>query len=346
MRKGGCYLNRGKGILVLIFLLLGLWLAWAGSGQGGIRGYFLRQSAQSQAEGKTPDRGGEQNTDSAAESPASMPPFPSQVVIPSAPQASPAEEKVILPTTIEGGMVLSNDSGLQVDLEGLKAEGAGIRLSSKGANILIIHTHGSESYTSDGINSFTATDSFRTEDSRFNMIRVGDELAASLESYGLTVIHDREMYDYPSYTGSYGRSGAAVAKHLQEHPEISLVLDVHRDAIGSGDVIYKTLAEGGGKPCSQLMLLAGTGENGLPHPNWRENLKLALYLQAAVVEKYPTLPRPIALKKERYNQQLSTGSLILEVGSSGNTLEEALCAVRFFADAAAPALLKLRLPAD
>jgi len=86
------------------------------------------------------------------------------------------------------------------------------------------------------------------------------------------------------------------------------------------------------------MLLVGTGENGLEHPNWKENLKFALSLQSAVVEKYPSLSRPIALKKERYNQQLSTGYLIVEVGSSGNTLDEALNAARLFADAAGPML--------
>ena len=117
---------------------------------------------------------------------------------------------------------------------------------------------------------------------------------------------------------------------------------MHRDAIGDGDVVYKTVAEAGGKPCSQLMLLVGTGENGLEHLYWKENLKFALLLQSAVVSKHPSLARPIALKKERYNQHLSTGSLILEVGSSGNTLSEALNAVRLFADAVAPALMDLK----
>ncbi|MFB0921196.1 MAG: stage II sporulation protein P, partial [Oscillospiraceae bacterium] len=128
---------------------------------------------------------------------------------------------------------------------------------------------------------------------------------------------------------------------LKKYPSISVVLDVHRDAIGDSDVVYKTVAEADGKSCAQFMLLVGTGENGLEHPNWKENLKFALYLQSAVVAKYPSLPRPIALKKERYNQHLSTGYLILEVGSSGNTLSEALNAVRLFADAAAPALKEL-----
>jgi stage II sporulation protein P len=158
------------------------------------------------------------------------------------------------------------------------------------------------------------------------------------------VIHDREIYDYPSYTGSYSRSGEAVEEYLAEYPSIAVVIDLHRDALGSGEVVYKTMAAVEGEGSSQVMLLVGTGESGLSHPNWEENLKLALYLQQAMIDDYPTLARPITVTPERYNQHLSVGSLLLEVGRSGNTLQEALCAVRLFADAAGPALLKLAAP--
>lgn len=274
--------------------------------------------------------------------PPSIPPFPKDVDVPTAAQQpKETEQLVVMPTTIEGGMAVRNDTDLQVDLQGLLLAGPSQKLPKTGIQILIIHTHGSESYTADDFNNYVPSDNFRTEDKAYSVVRVGDELAACLESYGLEVIHDREIYDYPSYTGSYNRSAAAIEAYLTQYPEIAVVLDVHRDAIGSGDVVYKTVAEGQGQPSSQLMMLVGTGQNGLSHPNWQENLRLALYLQSAVVEKYPTLARPIALKNERYNQQMTTGSLILEVGSSGNTLSEALQAVRLFADAAAPAMLKL-----
>ena len=271
----------------------------------------------------------------------SLPPFPSDVVVPETMTPAPVESPVILPTTIAGGMVITNSTSYELDLNSLVSGGTSVKLASKGPQILIIHTHGSEAYTPDMENGYSSVDSFRTEDAEYSVVRVGDELAACFESYGLSVIHDRNFYDFPSYTGSYAKSGDAVKKYLEEYPGISVVLDVHMDSIGDGDVVYKTIAEDSGKPCSQLMLLVGTGENGLEFPNWQENLKFALYLQSAVVSKYPSLSRPIALKKERYNQHLSTGSLILEVGSSGNTLGEALNAVRLFADAVAPALKKL-----
>ena len=233
------------------------------------------------------------------------------------------------------------NTSFELDLRSLVSAGTSVKLANDGPQILIIHTHGSEAYTPDKTESYDVSDTFRTEDPKYSVIRVGDELASCFESYGLSVIHDKSLYDYPSYTGSYAKSEEAVKKYLAEYPSITVVLDVHRDSIGDDDVVYKTVAESGGKPCAQLMMLVGTGENGLEHPNWQENLKFALYLQSAVVSKYPTLPRPIALKKERYNQHLSTGYLILEVGSSGNTLSEALNAVRLFASATAPALEKL-----
>jgi len=268
----------------------------------------------------------------------SLPPFPSEVEIPETSVPETEDAPVVLPTTIEGGMVITNNTSYELDLGSLVSAGTSVRLAEEGPQILIIHTHGSEAYTQDKTDTYEVSDTFRTEDTEHSIIRVGDELAACLQSYGLSVIHDRNIYDYPSYTGSYAKSGAAIQKYLEEYPGISVILDVHRDAIGEGDIVYKTVAEADGKPCSQVMLLVGSGENGLEQPKWQENLKFALYLQSAVLSRYPSLSRPIALKKERYNQQLSTGFLILEVGSSGNTLNEALNAVRLFADAAAPAL--------
>lgn len=252
----------------------------------------------------------------------------------------PGEETLpdILPTTIAGGLTIRNDTSYTPDLAQLLSQGMELTLPAEGVQILIVHTHGSEAYTPDGQDQYEASDSFRTQDTNYSVIRVGDELAEALESYGLTVTHDREIYDYPSYTGSYNRSGAAVEAHLAEHPETAIVIDLHRDALGTEDVIYKTVAALDGETSSQLMLVVGTGENGLEHPYWEENLKLALTMQAAVNARYPTLARPILLAQERYNQHLTTGSLILEVGSNGNTLQEALTAVRLFADAVGPVL--------
>jgi len=247
----------------------------------------------------------------------------------------------IVSTNMSAEMYIKNDTSYEIDVETMLREGTAIELPANEPQILIIHTHSSEAYTMDENDVYMESDIYRTEDCNYNVVRVGDELTAILEGYGLNVIHDRGIYDFPSYTGSYTRSGEAVQAYLSRYPSISIVIDLHRDALMSGDVVYKTEADIPEIDCAQVMLLAGTGENGLSHPNWRENLKLALYLQNAMNTKYPTLARPVAVKPERYNLHLTTGSLILEVGSSGNTLQEALNAIRLFADAAGPALAEL-----
>ncbi len=256
-------------------------------------------------------------------------------------QSTAPERAEVVPADLSAAVQIHNGTGLSVDAAALAAEGLQMRLPAGEAQILIVHTHSSEAYTPEGDDCYAASDPYRTEDKSYSVIRVGDRLAEKLEEYGLTVIHDREIYDYPSYTGSYSRSGAAVERYLAENPGIRIVIDLHRDALGSDEVIYKTKAELDGKTSAQVMLLVGTGENGLWHPNWRENLKLALYMQNAMDAKYPTLARPIELVSERYNQQLSTGMLILEDGSTGNTLREALTAIELFADAVGPALAEM-----
>lgn len=254
---------------------------------------------------------------------------------------SPAPEENVQETTIEGGMSIKNQTGYFVDAAQLLKAGADITLPAEDVQILIIHTHSSEAYTQAGLDRYRPSDTNRTEDTKFNIVRIGDELTEILTEEGLNVIHDRGIYDYPSYTGSYTRSGQAVQQYLETYPNIGIVLDIHRDALGSEGVVYKTMAEEDGVCASQIMLLAGSDGSGLEHPDWRRNLGLAVYLQNAVMENNPTLMRPIALVNERYNQHLCPGSLIVEVGSSGNTLQEALAAVRLFGRAIAPELLEL-----
>ncbi len=254
---------------------------------------------------------------------------------------TPSRAETAVELTISGKALLKNETSYAVDPWQIVEDGTPIRLHAGGPQVLIVHTHSSEAYMPAGIDRYEPSDSARTEDSEHNIIRVGDELTRLFEQAGLSVIHDRNIYDFPSYTGSYARSGAAVEQLLREYPGISVVLDVHRDALGSDDVIYKTVAEEAGTCASQAMLLVGTDESGLYHPKWRENLSLALYLQNALAAEHPTLMRPVSLVPQRYNQNLCPGMLILEVGSSGNTMQEALAAARLFAATAAPALLRL-----
>lgn len=269
--------------------------------------------------------------------------------VPETPKPSPETLSVVLDsgaeealeTTIQGGLSIKNETDYSPDINAILANGPQLSLPSEGPQILIIHTHGSEAYTQAGLDRYDAEDNSRTSDTRYNIVRVGDELAGIFEEAGLKVIHDREIYDYPSYTGSYTRSGAAIEEYLDQYPDIAMVIDLHRDALGADGVVYKTVAEEQGVCASQVMLLVGTDASGLEHSNWQTNLSLALYLQQKVSEEHPTLMRPVSLVQQRYNQHLTPGSMIIEVGSSGNTLQEALAAIRLFGNSAAPALSNL-----
>lgn len=271
-------------------------------------------------------------------------PTPEPTPTPTAAGAEPsvtADGLPIVATTITGGLTLKNETDYDINVQALLEEGPATQLAADQPQILIIHTHSSEAYTPAGADLYSASDTCRTEDTNYNIVRVGDVLTASFEKAGLNVLHDRTIYDYPSYTGSYSRSGDAILSYLEQYPSIRIVIDLHRDALCSDDVVYKTVAEIPDTACSQVMILCGTDSSGLYHPYWKDNLRLAVYMQNAVNEVYPTLMRPITLVNERYNQHLTTGSLIVEVGSSGNTLQEAINAVQLFGDAAGPALAKL-----
>ena len=163
------------------------------------------------------------------------------------------------------------------------------------------------------------------------MIRIGEEMKAVFESAGLEVIHDDTLYDYPVYTGAYNRSAEGIAAILEQYPTIKLVLDVHRDAlVGTEGTVYKTVA-GTVEDSAQIMLVVGSDAGGQAHDTWRENLSLAVGIQQTVQDRYGTLIRPIVLRSSRFNQQMNPGSLLVEVGSHGNTLQEAITAARLFA---------------
>lgn len=243
--------------------------------------------------------------------------------------------------TSDSSLAIDNHTSYDLHPESLLNEGLTQTLSGEGPQILIVHTHGSEAYTPDGDDIYVSSDNYRTVDTNYNVIHLGDILTEIWDSYGLNVVHDRQLHDYPSYTGSYTRTAETIQSYLDQYPTISIVIDLHRDALGNDDLMYKTVADIEGHDAAQIMIIAGTGELGLYHPYWKENLKLALGLESAMNAAYPTLSRPVSVVSERYNQHLTTGSLIIEVGSCGNTLQEAISAVELFGEATAPLLLSL-----
>lgn len=203
-------------------------------------------------------------------------------------------------------------------------------------SVLILHTHTTESYTPSEKYSYVPTDTDRTTDKEFNMVRVGDEIEKVLTDHGIKVYHDTTMNDYPSYNGSYNRSNINAENYIKNDSGIKIILDVHRDAIvdKSGNKIkYTTEIEG--ETAAKVMLVVGSNLSGLKHERWEDNMRFAVQLQKHALSLFPTLCRPINFRSQRFNQQLAPGAIIVEVGTNGNTLDEAIRGAHYFAESLA-----------
>ena len=252
--------------------------------------------------------------------------------------------KTLQPTTTKGYIVsglayINNYSDKTFSADDLTGDFAAA-LGEGSPQVLIVHTHGSEAYTMPPGQEYVASGESRTTDTNYNVVRVGDEIADILSQHGISVIHDRNMYDYPQYNGAYDRSLVSIENYLQQYPSITFVLDIHRDAISDADGNpYKVISQVPEGTSAQLTFVMGTDGGGLSHPRWLENLKLATAVQNTLLADYPTLMRPITVRNSRYNQHCTAGSMLVEVGAAGNSLDEALLAARLFAHGFAETIL-------
>lgn len=196
-------------------------------------------------------------------------------------------------------------------------------------NILIFHTHTCESYTPSEQYQYQQTGNFRTTDLNYSVARVGDELTNYLNGYGFNVMHDKTYHDYPAYSGSYTRSNSTVENVLKTMKS-DIIIDLHRDAIGSKSN-YDPSVKIGNETAAQLMFVIGTNGGGLYHPNWQSNLKFAIEIQKKANEMYPGLFKPMIVRNSRYNQHLGSAACIIEVGATGNTLEQCLTSMKYLA---------------
>ena len=212
-----------------------------------------------------------------------------------------------------------------------------VELNSAEPQVLIMHTHATETYRLNRGLWYPADSTGRSTDLTVNMAAVGAEMARVLNEAGVNTLQDTTLHDYPSYTGSYGRSNATVRRYLEEYPSIKIVLDVHRDAIERDGDRIAPVAQVGEEQVAQVMLICGC-DNGGNLPDYPQNLRFAAVWEAAMEGTYPGLTRPVLFDYRYYNQDLTTGSLLIEVGGHGNTLEEALAAGRLAAKGLAAAL--------
>jgi len=251
-------------------------------------------------------------------------------------------EKHISPYSVGlsyNNVYVKNSTGLSVDIKSLLSKK--LSFSIKKTNepqVLIMHTHTTESFMTEDRDYYTDKDQSRRTNEKLNMVNLGNIVAKKLNNAGIKTLHDKTTHDYPVYNGSYSRAAETICSYLKKYPSIKIVIDMHRDAISSGSDKTKVTTEINGKKAAQVMLVMGSQSGSVKNfPNWQENLKLALRLQQTLEVMYPSLARPLSLTSNNYNESLSKGSMLLEMGTDANTIAE----VEYSAELVGNALVSL-----
>lgn len=258
-----------------------------------------------------------------AEIPETVPPTEPTLPEPTLPEKAPLSFPPEDAQTVE----VYDYAGVEPDLPSLLTEPLSWDLTLEQPSVLILHTHASESY--ENTEGYTESSQYRTLEEGYNMISIGDALEKVLTQQGISVLHDTTLHDYPSYNGSYDNSRQTVSQYLSTYPSIRLVLDLHRDAMvdETGQQIGYTVSTEKGES-AKIMFVIGCNNEG-----WKENMALAVKLQARLESLCPGICRPICLRNAKFNQDQSPGFLLIEVGAAGNTRQEALLAAEYVAQA-------------
>ena len=247
--------------------------------------------------------------------------------------------QTVIPTssgsyTMINGVYIKNASSRTLDESVLGSGNFPAKLQPEGPQVLIVHSHGSEAYSMPPGQEYTPSGTYRTTDSNYNVVRVGDEIASVLSSYGISVLHDRTLHDAQSYNDAYSNSYDSVAEYLSKYPSVTYVLDIHRDAITDSDGNQYKLVSREDPNAAQCCLVMGVA-----YDTWADNLTLAVAVQETLMAQSPTLMRPMTVRGYNYNQQLSSGYMLVEVGAAGNSLDEAILGARLFAKGFAETIL-------
>lgn len=242
----------------------------------------------------------------------------------------------------ENGAYINNEA--KKDISFLRDnESSELSLATDGSvQVIIYHTHGSESYNNDGL-SYYGDEFYEVHSTEMseNVVHIGQVITEKLRKHGIGVVHDTTMYDLYGYNDAYDRSCDGVENLLALYPQVKLVLDIHRDTIVLSDgAKYRPVTEWENKTAAQMMILVGTGKKTAPNDHWETNLSFATELYRAAEDLCENIMRPILLRNSGYNQHLSTGSILVEVGTCGNSLEEAERAAEVLGDAIIRAFAK------
>ncbi len=262
----------------------------------------------------------------------------------------PAAAKPIIKSDLSSSSFVINTTNYTVNVEEAREATFPSETERTSAPlVLVLHTHGTESYfedrtnlsefASDGVESYFLEEetSFRTTDPEKSVVSVGKSFADELNKLGIPTLHCTVMHDAGDFNNAYINSAETVKQYLKEYPSIQYVIDLHRDSVVRGEAFVKSFAKIEGMDSAQVMLVVGTNQNGR-HPNWKENLIVATSFKDTMDSLYPSLSRSLYLRTSRFNQEYLPGCMLLEVGSAANTLEEAKRASLFAARAFAQML--------
>ncbi len=240
---------------------------------------------------------------------------------------------------------MKNASGLDVDIKTMLNSSLSFKIAeTEEPQVLIMHTHTTESFMETDSEFYTESFTSRNRDNEKNMVKVGEIVTEKLNKAGIKTLHDKTQHDYPEYTGSYTRAAKTINSYLKKYPSIKIVLDLHRDAVSSGDSDkVKLVSKIDGRKAAQVMLVMGSQSGSVTNfPNWQENLKLAFKLQQALEVKYPSLARPLSLVSKNYNESLTKGSMLIEFGTDANSMDEVKYSAELVGDALASVLNTLK----
>lgn len=242
-----------------------------------------------------------------------------------------------------GGQVKNVTSISNQDLleESYKNPDFTIDLNSNEPQVLIMHTHTTESFEPFERTYYDNSFNYRTTDNSKNVVMIGDAITNELEKSGIKTIHNTTYHDYPSYTGSYERSAVTIQDILNEYPSIKVVLDIHRDALSRDGNLLQPTVEIDGKKSAQIMIISGCDDGTMNMPNYLKNFRFATLLQNQIYSDYGDFARPILFDYRKYNQDLTTGSLLIEVGTHGSTLEQVRYAGQLLGKSISKALISI-----
>lgn len=189
--------------------------------------------------------------------------------------------------------------------------------------IVLYQTHNSESFVPTTGLAHVYNNPDKT------IVQVGLELAKELQALGASVVHSAEDHVRQAFDESYSRSLQTIKSILATYPDVDYVFDIHRDALPRSSTTLKI----DGKDVARVYIVVGTNE-AMGHPNWRQNYATALALQSKLEELYPGFSRGILLRSlGRYNQHVHPNALLVEIGGHENSLEEAIRATKYLAEA-------------